>query len=91
MNWLPVKKLNSGKVREQMWTGPVDDPWSAAEQYMKDGYLPPIILCEALVTSPPVKFTRNRAWVLAGAIQSVKHLEGDTAALRKNLRALGKP
>ncbi len=94
MNWLPVKKLKTDKIHcppgDQVWPGDMSDPWGTSERYMRDGYLPPLPLCEALVKSPPAKFTRNRAWVLAGAIQSVKHLEEDTAVLRKNLRALSR-
>ncbi len=90
MNWLPVKKLKPDKIHFQEWEGPVDDPWGAAEQYMKKGYLPPVVLCVLLTQPPYKKFTRNRAWILAGAIQTVKWMEGDTEILRKKLRKLSK-
>jgi hypothetical protein len=89
MDWKPVKKLKADKVHFTEWHGS-DNPWEAVEAYMKDGYLPPIVLCRLLVDSAPAKITRNRMWVLAGAIQSVKCLEGDTGLLRKALRALAR-
>jgi hypothetical protein len=94
MNWRPVKKLKPDRIHSTSadtgWIGKLDDPWGSAERYMVEGYLPPIVLCRAIIKSEPPKITRTRVWVLAGAIQSVKHLEMDTALLRKALRSLAR-
>jgi hypothetical protein len=94
MNWKPVKNLRPDKIHstpaDADWAGSLKDPWGSAEAYMKKGFLPPLVICQAMAEDPPTKVTRNLQWIAAGAIQSVKHLELDTAILRKALRALAR-
>lgn len=90
MNWVKVRTLKPGKVHFQEWQGPVEAPWEVAEQCMREGYLPPVVLCVLITKTPLAKFTRRRQWVLSGCLETLNWIERDTSDLRKQLKALRK-
>ena len=89
MNWIKVRTLKAeGLYEEPATEGDWIHPWDAAEAYMRRGNLPPYRLCQLLHTEQLQSFTRRRQWVLAGAIETLKRMEGDTSTLRKSLKVL---
>lgn len=91
MNWIKIRTLKPDMIHWSWWEGPVEDPWKVAEDCMKQGFLPPVVLCVLLPQHNPQVFTRQKHWVLAGAVETLNRVEEDAAALRKELRKIKRP
>ena len=89
MNWINVKTLKSDKIYLEN-TIPPADPWDVAEDWMREGYLPPLFICKLLPSSPLPAYTRRRRWTLSGAIMTLKRVAEADSALMKSLRDLNK-
>lgn len=86
--WRPVKEMKAGMIRNGVKDEVGANAWDQATDYMKRGYLPPLLLVTRLASQKPPVFTRRHRWVVAGALETLTHCVQEETALHRRLKQM---